>query len=58
MEKLNACMVHVKNAKIDLKYQRELAQTYEKDLAETHQRYNQKQSVSMLKVIFVLTKRT
>lgn len=51
MEKLNTCAVHVKNAKIELKYQRELAQAQEKALSETQHRYDQLQSVSMLKVV-------
>lgn len=50
MEKLNSCSVHVKNARISLKHQRELLDTYEKTYAETQERYDRLMSVEAIKV--------
>lgn len=51
MEKLNSCSVHVKNARIGLKHQRELLESYEKTLAETQERYTRIMSVEAIKVL-------
>lgn len=50
MEKLNSCSVHVKNARIGLKHQRELLESYEKSFAETQERYDRLMSVEAIKV--------
>lgn len=54
MEKLNSCSVHVKNARIGLKHQRQLLDSYEKSFAETQERYTRLMSVEAIKVFSIL----